>query len=563
MLPSFPETCRPRRSLTSHDLGISLSCRGDPDYAGPVLEKPGEIVGRGREWDILSRFLREHPTPDRGAAIVAVTGRRRTGKSHLLSRFAELTGGLYYEASQEDTLTEAQERLRDLIAEYEPARASDVIAIGIGECDTWERLLELAMDLTFARGTADLIPPVIIDEFPYLLRDTPKFQSILHQLYDTRHFRPGEIASPGVRIGYYNRLIEGRLLLCGSAMSVMHELGHGSRPLFGRLTRTMSILPFDHIDMACFWGIENHAVALRLYAALGGAPGYRAPLQQMAGFGPPRTPEEFDTWITAAALGDHLNFFTDDETRHLLREDPRAGDKAIYQDAMKAIAGGATTVAQIGGELGASKDEVEPVVDRLIAMGYVEERREFIPRRNLHLRLRDPIIRFHHAVVAPVMESLRLGTADPATIWEHSGQRFRSQVLGPAFEEVVNASAARIFLDRGFEVGNYGWTIVPDPATRKNHEVDLVGVAPYTNASATGSQITVIGESKATERPRGRKDLERLRHIRDLLTKRHRAENARLAIFSMYGFSDALQKEASDHPDEVILVGLDDLYTWK
>ncbi len=528
-----------------------------------MLPKPHDIVDRDEDWEVLSRFMGELPPGLHGAAIAALTGRRRAGKSFLLEQFSSLSGGLYFEARQEESLEQAQTRFRDVIAAYDPARAPDVLSLSLGERDSWDRLLEAAMDLTFARKADRRIPPVVIDEFPYLLRDTPHFQSILHQLYDTQHFRPGEIMPLWLAKGWFTRLIEGRLLLCGSAMSVMHELGHGSRPLFGRLSWTMTMDPFDHIDMAQFWGIEDRRVAFLLYAALGGAPGYKRPLLTVADLPAPQTVEEFDVWISEALLRPRPDFFTDTEIGHLLREDPRAGDKAIYRDAMRAIANGATTMAKVGGLIGKSKEEIDPVVARLVSMRYVEERVDFLRPRGETLRLADPIIRFHHAVVRSRMSELARGTTNPAAAWKAARHSFRSQVLGPAFEAAAFWSAFPLLRAQGVDVSPHGWTLVNDPATRATHEVDFVGLAQESSPFPKGTHITVIGETKATERARGLKDLERLRHIRSLLAKNHDATDAKLVIFSMHGFSDHLLSAAKEAPDEILLFDLDDIYSWK
>ncbi|GII57391.1 ATPase AAA [Planotetraspora thailandica] len=517
-------------------------------------------MGRDREWEILSDFLRPRPVDRPGTAIAAVTGRRRAGKTYLLQEFVQQAGGLYYEARQEDGLLEAQGRLRAAIAEYEPGRAAEIGTMPLGQSDTWDRLLELAMDLTFARRTDDMVPPVVIDEFPYLLRETPVLQSILHQLYDSRMLRP--TPTRGIKFGYFDRAIHGKLLLCGSAMSIMHELGHGSRPLFGRLAWTMTVKPFDHVDMARFWRIENHEVALLLHAVIGGAPGYLDLTEERTGLRPPRTLAELDAWIVQTMFTSESGLFTETEIWHLLREDPRAGDKAIYQQAMEQIADGATTAAQVGGRLGKPKEELEPIIDRLVAMGYVEERQEFFPNSKYVLRLRDPVVRFHYAVVEPAMRMLGGGELDAPEVWKRLAGAFRSQVLGPAFEEVVDVTAMRLLRNRGIKVGDYGWTVVHDPDVRKNCEVDLVGIEEFRLARHKDAPVVVIGEVKATQRKRGRQDLERLRRIRDLLARQRPAADARLALFSMYGFSDALVEEAERAPDEVLLFDLDDVFAW-
>lgn len=527
-----------------------------------MLPKPDDIIDRDAEWKILNRFAKTSPSGRPGSSVAAWTGRRRAGKSYLLRRFTKATDGFYFQADLEETLFQAQERFRDELAVYDPSLTADLSALPIAANDAWDRLLEIAMNATFRRRQGRRVPPVVIDEFPYLLRDAPHLPSIVKAIHDSHMFPPGEVAPPGVRIRYYDRIIEGCLLLCGSAMSTIHELGHGSRPLFGRLTFKMTMNAFDHVDMAQFWGIKNRRVAFTLFAVLGGAPGYMEALVKQAGLPAPETMEELDTWITEALLRPQPDFFTDAEMDHLLREDPRIGDKDIYLQAMKAISGGATTLAKIGGVIGRPKDETDAIVARLVAMRYVDERRDLLRPREYLFRLSDPIIRFHHAVVRPRMQDLARGMTTSEDAWRDAQHSFRSQVLGPAFEHIATWSAFRLLYDRA-DLGSDGWTLVPDPASRTTHEVDYIGLAHDTSARPTGSTITVIGETKATQRPRGLKDLERLRHIRALLAKDHDAANAVLAIFSMHGFSDHLREAAKEAPGEIMLFDLDDVYEYR
>jgi hypothetical protein len=55
--------------------------------------------------------------------------------------------------------------------------------------------------------------------------------------------------------------------------------------------------------------------------------------------------------------------------------------------------------------------------------------------------------------------------------------------------------------------------------------------------------------------------LERLRHIRDLLTAqgRHGAVDARLVCYGGNGFTPDL-RQAADQDDAIVLVGVEDLY---
>lgn len=125
----------------------------------------------------------------------------------------------------------------------------------------WRDGLTNALDVT-ARSPHPLL---VIDELSYLLQHSPEIPGLLQQLYDEcrRGARPG--AGPGPR-----------LILCGSAMSVMHELLSGTKPLRGRAVADLRLGPFDHWDSRAFWQITDPLTALKVHAVLAGAPGLPA-----------------------------------------------------------------------------------------------------------------------------------------------------------------------------------------------------------------------------------------------------------------------------------------------
>jgi uncharacterized protein len=66
-----------------------------------------------------------------------------------------------------------------------------------------------------------------------------------------------------------------RLLLSGSAMSVMGQLLGGSAPLRGRASLELIIRPFGYRDAAKFWGIDDPRLAVLVHSIAGGTPAYR------------------------------------------------------------------------------------------------------------------------------------------------------------------------------------------------------------------------------------------------------------------------------------------------
>jgi hypothetical protein len=94
---------------------------------------------------------------------------------------------------------------------------------------------------------------VVIDEFPFLVKASPSLPSIIQ-----RELGPGGSGQASAA----------RLLLCGSAMSVMGGLLAGQAPLRGRASLELLIRPFGYTDAARFWGADDPKLALLLHAVV-------------------------------------------------------------------------------------------------------------------------------------------------------------------------------------------------------------------------------------------------------------------------------------------------------
>lgn len=74
-------------------------------------------------------------------------------------------------------------------------------------------------------------PLLVIDELPYLPRYSPEVPGVLQQIYDE-----GQRGGSGTGA---------RVILCGSAMSVMHELLSGTKLLRWRAVVDLRLGAFD------------------------------------------------------------------------------------------------------------------------------------------------------------------------------------------------------------------------------------------------------------------------------------------------------------------------------
>ena len=178
-----------------------------------VLVKPSDVFDRDSEWADLADFaLSSLP----GLRIAVVYGRRRQGKSYLLRRLADGAGGLYH-LSTEQAETVSLRRFGVSLAVW-----SGLSSGGFGFRD-WEQALQIAAEMMAVRSRSHPASGLLVlDEFPYLAEETPGLPSIVQSLYDSLGPGSGEQA-PSLR-----------LILCGSAISVMGDLLSGTRALRGR-----------------------------------------------------------------------------------------------------------------------------------------------------------------------------------------------------------------------------------------------------------------------------------------------------------------------------------------
>ena len=497
--------------------------------------KPARVQHREREWTLLAEFA-ARAERDR-LRIAVVSGRRRYGKSFLLQALAEACGGLYLTAVQEDGAPAAKARFGRAIAAHAGLPASAV------RLEDWEELLRTAFSVG-ARSGGGAAPLVVIDEFPYLLQHSPEIPGLLQHLYDEGQF--GTAGAPG-----------GALVLCGSALSVMHELLSGQKPLRGRALVDMRLGEFDFRQAREFWGIEDARAALQVHAVLGGAPGYA----RLTDTDPPQSPEVFAPWVSRVLLSPDRATYSRTETEYLLREDPRIRQRTTYYELLSAVADGASTPTAIGAALGRDRTALTHPLEVLESAGYLRREQDLLKQRSPIITIPDPVIRFNQVVTLPQAPLVEAGEGGRA--WELAAHAFQSKVLGPHFEELARTyTAGWLHADLpGFQQGAVGAAEIADPGARTRHEVDVLVLAPGETPRRAHRTVTLIGEAKATATPRGLQDLQRLEHIRTLLAGQgHRVEGAVLALFALSGFWPDLEAAAARRSD-VLLVDLAALYS--
>ncbi|MBO4883809.1 MAG: AAA family ATPase, partial [Clostridia bacterium] len=204
------------------------------------------FIGRDLELATLSRLY-----ASQRFEFAVIYGRRRVGKTALISRFIEGKKAIYF-MGVESNARQNLENLSKSIMEVSGVTAALSFA---SFQDALEHVFQLSQNERIV---------LAIDEYPYVARASRSLASTLQLLID--------------RYKDTSRLM---LILCGSSMSYMedHVLAYKA-PLYGRRTAQIKLLPFDFREAyQCLDGFSDEDKAL-VYGMAGGTPQY---LLQMDG----------------------------------------------------------------------------------------------------------------------------------------------------------------------------------------------------------------------------------------------------------------------------------------
>jgi uncharacterized protein len=488
-----------------------------------LSDKPDDMFDRDVEWMELAAFADD----DRpGATLGIVSGRRRQGKTFLLRALCEATGGFYFaadEATDGDSLHQIGAALGDHLGFTSGLRF-----------ESWHEVF----DALLALGNEHPVT-VVIDEFPYLARANQSLPSILQNA-----LAPRRAQREGSRT---------RLLLCGSAMTFMGTLLAGNAPLRGRAGLELVVPTLDYQLAAQFWNVTDPVLAIKVHAIVGGTPAYR---REFARDDSPADADDFDGWVLRTVLNRASPLFR--EARYLLAAETELQDMGLYHSVLAAIADGNTTSGGIAGYIGRKSSDLAHPLNVLMDCGLVYRQPDAFRANRSTYEIAEPLITFYHGVMRPIWSDLA-HTRNPARLWERSEPRFTSNVLGPHFEQLCR-HWTRHFAPQEI-TGGFPSRVEPgtvnDPAGKKTWQIDVAACA----AGDDGRQaILAIGAAK-WHGTMSLAHLERLRHIRGLLTMRGRlgAGTARLLCFSGAGFTAELRDEAA-RSGEVGLLTPADLY---
>jgi len=390
--------------------------------------------------------------------LAVLWGRRRVGKTFLLSHFARGRRALFFGATRQAEGVELRRLLEALHRDLGGA-AADLTGGGFRD---WEAALR------FLAATAREEPLcVVLDEVPYLARSTPGFASILQSVWD--------------HIGQGTRLM---LVLTGSAVGMVESMLQAGGALRGRPTLALRLDPVDPWAARTFLPGLAPGACLEAYAACGGYP-----LHLLAWDGARSTAENL--LVLAATAGGVL---LEDASGILQEELPETGG---YSRILAAVGRGRTRYSEIAGETG---QRVEHPLEVLVRTGFLARSVPVgAPRAaKPSYALADTYLAFWFRVLYSDLPLIEGGQG--RAVLKRAQARWQDH-LGWVFEEVARAHARRLVESGGLPddlvVGRW-WAQQGAPC-----EVDVLGLR--------GTRSWLLGEARWGRDPLGRRDLEELR----------------------------------------------------
>ncbi|MCA1915243.1 ATP-binding protein [Methanospirillum hungatei] len=314
------------------------------------------FINRHKELQVLEKEW-DKPT----ASLIIVYGRRRIGKTRLLSEFTRDKSGVLFFA--EDTAPRVQiEGLKTLISQYlqDPLLADLPIY-------TWSQLFDY-----LSSHQPNQRSYLIIDEFSYLIKSDQSVLSAIQKAWDMRLS-----ASPWV------------IILTGSLLGLMSDaaLSHTS-PLYGRRDRDILLksLPFSEAKKFLQGSFET---CLQMYFIIGGIPEY---LNRAGEY------SDIDAF-TSNEFYDMFGYFYR-EPYFLLSQEFR--ELKIYQSILGSLASGRTTPSEIATSIGLDTRNLYPYLESMIRLGFVEKESSIIgsPKKSIY-RISDSLLDFWYTFVFP------------------------------------------------------------------------------------------------------------------------------------------------------------------
>ena len=436
-----------------------------------------------------------------GSALVVLYGRRRVGKTTLISEFIKNKKALFFLASEE---SESQNRLafQEKAADF---LNSDLLKNV--EVKSWDVLFRAIIDTHF-----DSKPVIVLDEFQYLGKSNPAFPSVFQRIWE-------EILK--------DRQV--MVILCGSLICMMQSqtLAYDS-PLYGRRTAQIRLkqIPFAYYHQ--FFPDKSRKELIEMYAVTGGVPKYIELFSQS---------KDIYSAIEKCVL--NRSGYLYDEPHLLLQQE--VGEVGSYFSIIKAIAAGNTKLSAIAGVLEVKSTSLTKYLKTLIDLDILEREvpvTEDSPEKSKKglYKIKDNYLRFWFAFVYPNMSFIESGHG--RIVMDRIRKSLVRNHIAFVYEDICR--------ERMWEINAEGvWPFYFSKLGRywdSKEEIDIAAIDP------DGKNL-ILGECKYWQEPVGVSVLRELEAKAKTVSWEKEKRKTWFVLFSVNGFTEELRAEAAVRTD--------------
>ena len=455
-----------------------------------------KFVNRNQELKFLQSEFNK-----KDSSMIIIYGRRRIGKTSLLSEFIKDKDALFFLATEESE-TENRNAFTKKVAEY---TKNELLANS--KVEDWDTLFSYLS--SYQPEERKLI---IIDEFQYIGKSNPAFVSKLQRIWDTI------LKNSNVM-----------LVLCGSLVNMMYDqtLSYSS-PLYGRRTGQLKMKQIAFKYYHEFFNNElSEKQLIENYAVTGGVPKYIESFKHCT--------DIYDA-IENCVMSKESYLY--EEPNFLLEKEVQ--DIGSYFSIIKTIASGKERASEISSALEIKATNLPKYLNVLIDLDILErevpvtEKNPEKSKMGLY-KIKDNYIKFWFKFIYPHKALIETDHAD--FVIDKIKKGFIANHTAFVYEDICRKEYMNDLIVKNV------WDFIPQKVgrwwDRKDTEIDIVALDEE-------SGNIIFGECKYTNSPM---DID---VYYDLLEKTKKVDwnrserNEYFVFFSINGYTDKLQRLAED-----------------